>query len=221
MLALRRSTCGLTRDRVVELVGLALCLSLCSLPALSQEGSPPLASEASLTVNTGKAETSQFKRYLTINGTVNAWQDVVIAPEVGGYRVEDVLVDVGDVVKAGQPLVKLSTAILATDLAARDAALKQREAEATNAELALQRAKTIAEKDLLSTADLDRLNSEALGARARLDAAKADLDAARVRMQFATVKAPDDGIITTRHGDCRPTGPGRRRNAAAVAPEPC
>ena len=201
MHALRSSTRDRFRNRVVERIGVALCLSLGSLaaiPALAQEGSAPLASEASLTVNAGKAETSQFKRFLTINGTVNAWQDVVIAPEVGGYRVEEVLVDVGDVVKAGQPLVKLSTAILATDLASREAAMKQREAEVTNADLALQRGNTVAEKDLLSAADLDRLNSEAIGARGRLDAAKADLDAARVRMQFATVKAPDDGIITTR-----------------------
>ena len=175
MHALCSSTRDRFRNRVVERIGVALCLSLGSLaavPALAQEGSAPLASEASLTVNAGKAETSQFKRFLTINGTVNAWQDVVIAPEVGGYRVEEVLVDVGDVVKAAQPLVKLSTAILATDLASREAAMKQREAEVTNADLALQRGKTVAEKDLLSAADLDRLNSEAIGARGRLDAAR-------------------------------------------------
>ena len=196
MLSLRR----VCRDRVVALSALVTVLSLASVTTVAQDsGSAPLASEASLTVNAGKAETRAFKRYLTINGTVNAWQDVVIAPEVGGYRVEEVLVDVGDEVTAGQPLVKLSTSILATDLASREAALKQREAEATNADPALERAKTVAAKDLLSTADLDRLNSEALGARARLDAAKADLDAARLRLQFATVKSPDAGVITSRN----------------------
>lgn len=189
------------RRRVVALIGLA-SVSLASLVstafAAQDDSAAALSSEASLTVNTGKAETSPFKRYLTINGTVNAWQEVVIAPEVGGYRVEDVLVDVGDYVTAGQPLVKLSISLLQTDLASRDATLQQREAELVNADLALDRAKSVAQKNLLSTADLDRLNSEALGARARRDGAKADLEAAKLKLQFATVKAPDEGVITSR-----------------------
>ncbi len=172
--------------------------ALPSLALAQDKGGGPLKSEASLTVNAGKAETSQFRRYLTINGNVNAWQDVVISPEVGGYRVESVLVDVGDVVTAGQPLVKLSTALLQTDLASKDAALKQNEALTINADLALDRAKALKAKDLLSSADLDRLTSEAMSARSRRDAAKADLDASKVRLQFAIIKAPDAGVITTR-----------------------
>ncbi|MES2603754.1 MAG: efflux RND transporter periplasmic adaptor subunit [Pseudomonadota bacterium] len=196
MFALR----SIARVPAKTLAGLALSLSLVSFvsPIVAQDNNSSLSSEASLTVNAGKAETGQFTRYLTINGTVNAWQDVVIAPEVGGYRVEEVLVDVGDVVTAGQPLVKLSVSLLQADLSSRDAALKQAEAQAVNADLAMERAKSVADKKLLSTADLDRINSEALTARARRDGAKADLDAAKLRLQFATVKAPDTGVITSR-----------------------
>ncbi|HYE85256.1 MAG TPA: efflux RND transporter periplasmic adaptor subunit [Vicinamibacterales bacterium] len=158
-----------------------------------------LSSEATLTVNSGKVEATPFTRYLSINGTVNAWQDVIIAPEVGGYRVEDVLVDVGDYVQAGQELVRLSTSILETELASREAALKQREAQAENARLAFERAQAVAERNLLSDADLDRLNSETLTAIAAVDAAKADLEAARTRLKFATVTAPDAGLITARN----------------------
>ncbi len=154
---------------------------------------------ASLTVNAGKVETSPFTRYLSINGTVNAWQDVIIAPEVGGYRVEEVLVDVGDYVEKGQVLVRLSTSILETELAARQAALKQREAQAENARLAFERAQAVAARDLLSAADLDRLNSETLTAAAAVEAAKAEVEAARMRLQFATVNAPDEGLITARN----------------------
>ncbi|MEI7951041.1 MAG: efflux RND transporter periplasmic adaptor subunit, partial [Gammaproteobacteria bacterium] len=176
-----------------------LPVSVLSPAALAQDkGGGALKSEASLTVNTGKAETSQFRRFLTINGTINAWQDVVISPEVGGYRVEAVLVDVGDVVAAGQALVKLSTALLQTDLASKQAALEQSQAVVLNADLALNRAKSLNEKQLMSTADIDRLTSDAVSARARVDAAKADLDAAKVRLQFSTIKAPDAGVITTR-----------------------
>lgn len=166
--------------------------------AQEAQASEPLDSNATLTVNAGKVESSPFTRFLNLNGTVNAWQDVIIAPEVGGYRVEGVLVDVGDYVEQGQELVRLSTAILETDFASREAALKQREAQAENARLAFERAEAVAARDLLSDADLDRINSEALTASAARDAAKADLDAARVRLQFAKVTAPDAGVITSR-----------------------
>ena len=191
------------RFACVRLTALLLPCFLLSLPAQTNaqeaQASAPLDSNATLTVNAGKVESGAFTRFLSLNGTVNAWQDVIIAPEVGGYRVEEVLVDVGDYVEQGQDLVRLSTAILATDFASREAALKQREAQAENARLAFERAEAIAARDLLSDADLDRINSEALTASAARDAAKADLEAARVRLQFAKVTAPDAGVITSRN----------------------
>ncbi len=182
---------------VVSLSALVLSSVLLSATAAGQDAA--FSGDASLTVNAGKVETSAFTRYLSLNGTVNAWQDVIIAPEVGGYRVEEVLVDVGDYVQAGQELVRLSTAILQTEFAAREAALKQRKAQAENARLAFERAQAVAARDLLSPADLDRLNSETLTAAAAVDAAQADFDAARMRLQFAKVTAPDAGLITSRN----------------------
>lgn len=167
--------------------------------AQAQEDTAAMSSDASLTVSTGQVQRVDFTRYLSVNGTVNAWQEVVIAPEVGGYRVEEVLVDVGDYVQAGQELVRLSTALLETDVAARAAALKQREAERVNADLAFERGKTVAAQNLLAASDLDRLESEAIGAIGRVEAAKADLEAAEVRLRFARVTAPDEGVISARN----------------------
>lgn len=177
--------------------------SACCLftPLLSAQPPSPSAvsSDAALTINVARVELQDFTRYLSVNGTINAWQEVIIAAEVGGYRVEEVLVDVGDYVNKGQLLVRLSTALLETDLASREAALKQREAEATNARLALERARTVASRDLLSPAEVDRLESESVGANGRVDAARADLEAARVRLRFAHVEAPDNGVINARN----------------------
>lgn len=186
-------------------LSLALCaLALVLLLAGQALAQPPadaaaMSSDASLTVSTGQVQRVDFTRYLSVNGTVNAWQEVVIAPEVGGYRVEEVLVDVGDYVQAGQELVRLSTALLETELASRAAALKQREAELVNANLAFERGKSIAAQNLLAASDLDRLESEAIGALGRVEAAKADLEAAEVRLRFARVTAPDDGVISARN----------------------
>jgi HlyD family secretion protein len=164
-------------------------------PAVDASG---LSSDASLTVSTGTVQRVDFTRYISVNGTVNAWQEVVIAAEVGGYRVEEVLVDVGDYVQKGQELVRLSTALLQTDVAARVAALKQREAEQVNAQLAYERGKSIAAQNLLAASDLDRLESEAVAAAGRVEAARADLEAAEVRLRYARVTAPDAGLISSR-----------------------
>ena len=182
---------------------LTIFFSACCLAALPLSAQPPAPgaanSDAALTINVAKVELQDFTRFLSVNGTINAWQEVIIAAEVGGYRVEEVLVDVGDYVNKGQQLVHLSTALLATDVASREAALKQREAEAINARLALERGRTVASRDLLSQSEIDRLESDSIGADGRVDAARADLEAARVRLRFAHVEAPDDGVISARN----------------------
>src|SRR5262245_45479839 len=91
------------------------------------------AREAVLTVTAAEMQPVELARTVTMNGSIYAWQDVIIASEVGGYRVAEVNVDVGDHVKRGQVLVELSTALLAADVATKQAMVKQREAEAVNA----------------------------------------------------------------------------------------
>ncbi|HXS79720.1 MAG TPA: efflux RND transporter periplasmic adaptor subunit [Gammaproteobacteria bacterium] len=156
------------------------------------------AREAVMTVTAAPLERVELTRTISMNGSVFAWQDVIISSEVGGYRVAEVLVDVGDRVRKGQRLVSLSTALLEAEVATKQAALKQREAELMNAESALERGKSLATTSLLSKADLDRLTSEQLASQSRLEAARADLDTSQLRLKFTNVIAPDDGVVTSR-----------------------
>lgn len=162
----------------------------------SAEGSR--AREAVLTVTAAEMQPVELARTITMNGSIFAWQDVIIASEVGGYRVAEVNVDVGDHVKRGQTLVELSTALLAADVATKQAMVRQREAELVNSEAALTRGQSLSNMNVLSQADLDRLSSAALVARAGVESARADLEASSVRLKFTNVTAPDDGVITAR-----------------------
>jgi RND family efflux transporter MFP subunit len=154
--------------------------------------------DAALTVTTTEVAPIELARTVVLNGAIYAWQEVIIAPEVGGYRVAEVHVDVGDEVKKGQTLVELSTALLAAEVATKEAALAQREAALVNADAALERAQALSQRDLLSAADLDQLNADALGARAAVEAGRADLETSRLRLQFSRVTASDAGVITSR-----------------------
>jgi RND family efflux transporter MFP subunit len=173
-------------------------LSACGSRSDSAGVTNTAAREAVMTVTAAPLEVVELTRTISMNGTVQAWQDVIISSEVGGYRVAEVLVDVGDRVRKGQRLVSLSTALLTAEVATKQATLNQRDAELMNAQLTLERGEALASTNVLSKADLDRLKSEQLAALSRLEAARADLETSQLRLKFTDVVAPDDGIITSR-----------------------
>jgi RND family efflux transporter MFP subunit len=154
--------------------------------------------EAVLTVTAAELRPVDVERTVTINGSIFAWQEVIIAPEVGGYRVAEVKVDVGDHVKRGQTLVELSTALLDAEVATKKATLAQKDAQLVNDNAALERGDSLKSMNLISQADYDKLKSAALVSRAGVESAKADVDTSTLRLKFTNVTAPDDGVITAR-----------------------
>ena len=166
--------------------------------AAQASGSANNAREAVMTVTATPLARVELTRKISMNGSVFAWQDVIIAPEVGGYRVAEVFVDVGDHVKRGQQLVALSRALLEAEVATKQAILNQRQAELVNAKAALQRGQSLEAMNVLSAADLDRLTADELASRSGVESARADLDTSQLRLKFTSVTAPDDGIITSR-----------------------
>lgn len=169
-----------------------------SEPSAQPAPAPKTDRAASLAVTTIQLAPIELARTVTVNGAIHAWQEVIIGAEVGGYRVTEVQVEVGDKVSRGQELVRMSSALLEADLATRQALVKQREAELVNARAASRRAKALAAQAALSEADVDRLNSEELAAEARLESARSDHESARLKLQYTRVVAPDDGIVTAR-----------------------
>jgi HlyD family secretion protein len=153
---------------------------------------------AALTITTTTVQRQDLVRAVPATGSIYAWQEVIIGAEVGGYRVAQVLVDVGSRVKKGQSLVQLANDMLQADLASRRAALRSAEAAEINAAAALRRGESISTSGALSAADLDSLRAEHVAALARVETARADLTTAELRLQYATVRAPDNGTITSR-----------------------
>jgi len=194
-----RRTHGRVLSALVVAAGFA-ALAGCSRGGNGQGGAASVAPSraAVMTVTAAPLERSELSRKISMNGSVFAWQEVIIAPEVGGYRVADVLVDVGAHVKAGQKLVTLSTSLLEAEVATKQAMVNQRQAELDNAESGLHRGRMLAETHVLSESDLDKLTSDQLAKRAALASARADLDTSQLRLKFTSVTAPDDGVITSR-----------------------
>ena len=86
-----------------------------------------------MTITTTQVKSEDIVRTVPATGSIYPWQEVIVGAEVGGYRVADVLVDVGTRVPKGQPLVRLSGDMLQADLDSKRAALRSAEAAEVNA----------------------------------------------------------------------------------------
>ncbi len=151
-----------------------------------------------LTVTTARPQVMALQHTLVANGDIAAWQEASIGSEANGLRLTEVLVNVGDSVRAGQVLARFSDETVQADLAQARAGLM--EAQATLAEAAsnAERARTLATTGALSTQQINQYQTAEQTARARLAAAEASVNAQRLRLKFTQLVAPDDGVISFR-----------------------
>ncbi|MEO7774488.1 MAG: efflux RND transporter periplasmic adaptor subunit [Steroidobacteraceae bacterium] len=175
-----------------------MCFALLSLSCARAQQPPARAATAALTVTATTLDSAPLARSISASGGIFAWQEIIVGPEVGGYRVAAVNVDVGDRVRKGQELVRLSSDLLDVEVAARRASLRQTQADFANADAALRRGTAISTSGALSAADLDRLKAEQLSAQARVQTSEADLKTSELRLRYTRVTSPDDGIVTAR-----------------------
>jgi len=186
-------------SKVPQLLGVA-CIALLALTACGRGKKEDAATEVkpALTVTSTAVRQAPVKRSVLASGAIFPWQEVVIGPEVGGYRVSGLNVDVGDKVKRGQILVQLADDLLKAEVASRRAALRAAEARAANSAAAWRRGQAMMGSGALSQANLDTLQADQLATAAAVDTARADLATSELRLRYTQVAAPDDGVITAR-----------------------
>jgi HlyD family secretion protein len=206
---MRKDTTPFVRPRrsqkvlLLTIAACALALSGCNRNKPSgPPGANPAAanrpSVASMTITTTQVKSEDIVRSVPATGSVFPWQEVIIGAEVGGYRVAEVLVDVGTKVNKGQPLIRLAGDMLRADLDSRRAALRSAEAALVNAAAALRRGEQVRNSGALSAADLDRLTADHIAAQARVETARVDVSTSELRSRYGTVTAPDSGVVTSR-----------------------
>lgn len=169
-----------------------------SSPAFAADPAASAAPKPALTVKRVVVQAGNWHQTLSGTGTIAAWQEVVIGAEIGGQRLLTLFVDVGDRVKKGQVLAKLSPGTLEADLAASKAALLEAEASAREAHLTAERVKTLQGSEALSPQAIDQALAADAAGQARVAAAKARVQADSLRLSYTQITAPDDGLITAR-----------------------
>jgi RND family efflux transporter MFP subunit len=171
---------------------LALVLTACSKEPVATVGQP------SLTVSVAMPTQQALPRRITASGSVAAWEPISLGVELSGQRVAQVLVEVGAVVTAGQPLVRLDDRSLAMELRQAQAALAQAEASLSVASANARRGEQLKREQLIADSEADQLISGELGAKAQRQTAQAQLENARLRLGFTTLRSPHAGVVSLR-----------------------
>lgn len=157
-----------------------------------------VAVRPAMTVTTVKPQRVDWQTRFDADGSVAAWQEVSISPEVGGFPIAEVLVNVGDRVTRDQPLANLATASIANDLAQQAAAVAEARAALGEAAANASRARQLRDSGAISVQQVSQDLTAEQTARARVQSAEARLNAEQLRLRQTRVVAPDDGVIATR-----------------------
>jgi len=151
-----------------------------------------------LTVSLVTPEKLDWPQVLPANGSVVAWQEAVIGPEISNYRITEVRVQVGDQVKKGQVLARIASDTVASELAEMRAAVAELQASANEARGNAVRAKELKAQGFYSSQLDAQYQTAEHTAAARLAAARARQQTVELRMSKTSVLAPDDGVISAR-----------------------
>ncbi len=177
--------------------GIFWASSLFSTESRAADAPKPVAKPA-LTVSTTQPSLSALPVTLAANGSVTAWQEALIGTEATGLRLTEVRANVGDVVRKGQVLARFSPAAPQADVAQARANLLEAQATAAEAVANAERARSLQTTGALSASQINQYVTLEKTALARVDALKSTLGSQQLRLGFARVLAPDDGVISAR-----------------------
>jgi len=186
---------------------------------LAQKARPPA-------VTVTEAKKISFVDNVLVTGSLVPREEVLVGPEIDGYRLMELFAEEGDHVQKGQILAKLSPEILEAQLGQNSASLSKTQAavdqvrnqiaesEATLRQVqdAFNRVKPLRESGVASQATFDDRDAAFRTARARLAAQKEGLKFAEaeqilmraqrqeleIKLGRTDIRAPADGIISRR-----------------------
>lgn len=151
-----------------------------------------------LTVTTVQPETKTWPDQIMATGTVQAWQESIIGPEIGGLRLTEVLVNVGDQVKKGALLARFSDEMALNGVRQQQAAFEDAKARFSEAQLNVKRSDQLKSSGVMSEQDAQKFTTTSQIAEAQMKLAEAKLEAERIKYGYTKVLAHDDGIISSR-----------------------
>lgn len=156
--------------------------------ALRPHHTTPVAEEAkatpALTVTAASVVRAEWAEVANATGAIAPWQEAIIGSEISGQRLVELRVNVGDIVKKGDVLARYNTDTLRAEQAELNAQWQKADADR-------KRAASLKGSGVLSVQQVESYNAQAAITRAQLDAKN-------LQLRYATIVAPEDGVISAR-----------------------
>jgi RND family efflux transporter MFP subunit len=134
---------------------------------------------------------------LVLTGSLEGQTSASISAKISG-RVQDVLVEDGQSVTAGQPLARLESTELANSVRMAGDAVRKAQANFDNAKADYDRYLTLYEKNAVSKQQLDSIETKLRIAEADLSSAAASLGNAQQQHSNSVITAPVDGVVANK-----------------------
>jgi RND family efflux transporter MFP subunit len=165
---------------------------------VAQERGAAAAARPALVVRVAQPSRADWPERLAANGSIAAWQEASVGAEIGGLRLAELPVAVGDVVKQGQMLARFASDLVEADLALAEAGAAQARANLAEARASADRARAVQDSGALSAQQISQYLSAEAVAAAQLQAAQAQVLQQRLRLARTRVLAPEDGVVSAR-----------------------
>lgn len=169
-------------NKVLGSAGLVLLATL--LAGCGDEKKEEKKEEAAIPVETAKVVAGPIDAAYRGTATLEAEDEATVNAKTGGV-IEQILVEEGDRVRAGQVLARMETDKLKLEVA-------RARATRENLEEAFKRNESVYQRNLVSREAYEKTKSE-------LDVARAAYDIASLALRESEIKAPFDGVVSLRH----------------------
>ncbi len=185
------------------IAALALAAGLLWMALHSRAQSPASADLAATpTVAVARVTRENLSREVTVPAEFRPYVEVELHAKVSGY-VDQMNVDFGDKVKAGELLATIEVPELHDELTNALAAEDKAEADYTNATLIYTRLLSVntAHPNLVAEQDLDTAAANDQMAAAAIAEARAEVGKYKTLIAYTQIAAPFDGVVTRRYAD--------------------
>lgn len=153
---------------------------------------PPAAPPA---VGVAVATRQPITQSAEYTGRIQATNRVNLVARVSAF-VDEVLFAEGTEVKKGDLLYRLEQAPFKADVLAKEASVAQFKAQLRNAQLTLDRAQSLLRTPAGQQSTVDLATSNQLALQAQMMGAEAQLQQARINLDYTEIRAPIDGKIS-------------------------
>ena len=187
-----------TRSVLVALSIAAVSLAFTACGGSEEPASP--SKEAPVSVETATAQAAAVTRTLRYSGTIQGARRVPLSTKMMG-TVTQLAVEEGDRVSEGEVLARVRSQNVEAQKRQIQARLHEAKAALQNAKTNFERMKALREKDSATQKEFDDAQTGYERAKARVEALESQLDEIEDTLDYATVRAPIDGVVVEKRSE--------------------